>query len=93
VIMPLGSDAVAGAHGQNVREIVARVNDGGQPPMDAIVSATSLAAASVGLGDRIGTLAPAFEADVIAVDGDPVRDIEALRRVTFVMRGGRVVER
>jgi imidazolonepropionase-like amidohydrolase len=93
VSMPLGSDAVAGAHGQNVREIVARVHDGGQPSMDAIISATSLAAASLGLGDRIGTLAPAFEADVIAVDGDPVSEIEALQRVRFVMRGGRVVAR
>lgn len=90
VAMPLGSDAVAGAHGQNARELVARVRTGGQRPMDAIVSATSLAAESLGLGGRIGALAPGFEADVIAVPGDPVRDIRALQQVTFVMKGGRV---
>jgi imidazolonepropionase-like amidohydrolase len=88
--MPLGSDAVAGAHGQNAREIVARVRTGGQPAMDAIISATSLAAESLGLGDSIGTLAPGFAADVIAVPGDPLRDIRALQRVTFVMKGGQV---
>jgi len=90
VRMPLGSDAVAGAHGQNAREIVARVRTGGQPAMDAIISATSLAAESLGLGDSIGTLAPGFAADLIAVPGDPLLDIRALQRVTFVMKGGQV---
>jgi imidazolonepropionase-like amidohydrolase len=90
VRMPLGTDAVAGAHGQNAREAIARVKDGGQRPMDAIVGATSLAAESLGLGSTIGTLAPGYEADIIAVTGDPVRDITALRAVGFVMKGGRV---
>jgi imidazolonepropionase-like amidohydrolase len=88
--MPLGSDAVAGAHGQNAREVGARVRVGGQRPMDAIVSATSLAAESLGLGETIGALAPGFEADIIAVAGDPLRDIQAVQRVTFVMKGGHV---
>ena len=88
-----GTDAVAGAHGRNAEELVYRVRTGGQPPMDAIVSATSLAAASLGMEDRIGTLAPGWAADLIAVDGDPSQEIEALRRVRFVMIGGRVVRR
>jgi imidazolonepropionase-like amidohydrolase len=86
--MPMGTDAVAGAHGQNAREIVARVA-AGQKPMDAIIGATSLAAASLGLGDAIGTLAPGYEADIVAVSGNPLDDIQALRRVTFVMKGGK----
>src|SRR5262249_58705988 len=85
-----GTDAVAGAHGRNAEDLVCRVQDGGQAPMAAIVSATSLAARSLGLGDRIGVAAPGFEADLIAVDGDPTTDITALRRVVFVMKGGRV---
>ncbi len=90
VKMPMGTDAVAGAHGQNAREIVVRVKDGGQSPMDAIVGATSLAAESLRLQDRIGSLAPGLEADIVAVDGDPLQDITAVRRVMFVMKGGKV---
>jgi imidazolonepropionase-like amidohydrolase len=83
-----GTDAVAGAHGRNAEELLCRIRDGGQRPMDALVSATSLAARSLGLEDRIGAVAPGFEADLIAVDGDPVTDPEAFRRVVFVMKGG-----
>lgn len=86
-----GTDALAGSHGRNFEELIYRVEKGGQTPMAAIVSATSLAAESLGLGDRIGTLAPGFEADLIAVEGDPGQDIRALKRVVFVMKGGRVV--
>jgi imidazolonepropionase-like amidohydrolase len=86
-----GTDAVAGAHGRNFEELVYRVEQGGQDPMAAIVSASSLAAASLGLGDRTGTIAPGYEADLIAVDGDLLRDIRALRRVVWVMKSGRVV--
>lgn len=89
----LGSDAVAGAHGRNADELVERVRQGGQKPMAAIVSATSLAAASLGLEKSIGKIAPGFQADIIAVDGDPTRDIDAIARVTFVMRGGKVYKR
>jgi len=85
-----GTDAVAGAHGRNVEELVCRVEAGKQSPMDAITSATSLGAEALHLGAQIGSIAPGFEADLIAVQGDPTKDITALRRVMFVMKGGRV---
>jgi imidazolonepropionase-like amidohydrolase len=85
-----GTDAVAGAHGRNVEELVCRVERGGQAPMAALVSATSLNAKALGLADQIGAVAPGLQADLVAVDGDPSRDIEALRRVVFVMRAGHV---
>ena len=56
------------------------------------LSATSLAAASLRLGKEIGTLAPGYEADIIAVAGDPTRDIATIRKVVFVMKGGRIVK-
>jgi imidazolonepropionase-like amidohydrolase len=86
----MGTDATAGAHGQNAREIVYRVKVAGQTPMDAIVAATSLNAEALGLKDRIGVIAPGMEADLIAVAGNPLEDITALQRVVFVMRGGKV---
>jgi imidazolonepropionase-like amidohydrolase len=85
-----GTDAVAAAHGHNIEELIYRVEKGGQQTGAAIVSATSIAAESLNLGGRIGTLAPGMEADLIAVDGDPLKDISALRRVVFVMKGGTV---
>jgi imidazolonepropionase-like amidohydrolase len=88
VKMPMGTDAVAGAHGQNAREIITRVREGGQEPMAALVAATSLAAESMGLEKQIGSIAPGMEADLVAVAGNPLQDIDALRRVVFVMKGG-----
>jgi imidazolonepropionase-like amidohydrolase len=85
-----GTDAVAGAFGRNWEELEYRVEAGGQEPMDAIVSATSRAAASLELGDQIGRVAEGMTADLIAVDGDPSADISALSRVRFVMKGGKV---
>ena len=85
-----GTDAVAGAHGRNAEEAIYRVQKGGQDPMAAIVSMTSLAAQSLHLEAKIGTLAPGLEADIVVVAGDPLKDITALRRVTFVMKGGKV---
>lgn len=90
--MPLGTDAVAGAHGQNARELIARVK-AGQTPMAAIVSATSLSAESLGLGGTLGTLKSGYEADIIAAAGDPMSDITKLRDVRFVMKSGRVYKR
>jgi imidazolonepropionase-like amidohydrolase len=85
-----GTDAVAGAHGRNYQELVYRIEKGGQDPMAAVVSATSLAAEELGLDDRIGSVAPGMEADLIALDGNPLDDPEALGRVLFVMKGGQV---
>jgi len=85
-----GTDAVAGAHGRNAEEFIYRVRDAGQPPMEAILSATSMAAESLGLADRIGSIAPGMQADIVAVDGDPLTDVTAFRRVVFVMKAGKV---
>jgi imidazolonepropionase-like amidohydrolase len=85
-----GTDAVAGAHGRNIEEAIVRVKDGGQKPMDAIISLTSLSAEAMRMKDTIGALAPGLQADLVAVDGDPATDITALRRVVFVMKGGKV---
>ena len=82
------TDATAGAHGRNAEELVGRVEHCGQTPMAALVSANSLAAEAIGMRDRIGSIAAGYEADIIALDGDPLTDITAVRRVVFVMRGG-----
>jgi imidazolonepropionase-like amidohydrolase len=84
------TDAVAGGHGRNAQELVAYATLGGQDPMDVVVSATSRAAESLGLADRIGAISKGMEADIIALDGDPLADPAALDRVAFVMRAGRV---
>jgi imidazolonepropionase-like amidohydrolase len=86
-----GSDATAGAHGNNADDLVCRVREAGQAPMDALVTATSRNAAALGLGAVIGTIAAGFEADLIALEGNPLTEIEAVKRVRFVMRGGRVM--
>lgn len=86
-----GTDAVAGSHGRNFEELIYRVEKGGQDPMAAIVSATSKAAECLGIADRTGAVAPGLEADLIAVEGDPLKDINALRRVVWVMKEGKVV--
>ena len=85
-----GTDAVAGAHGRNAEEFIDRVRDCGVDPMVAMVSANSLGAEALGLDDQIGSIAPGLEADVIALDGDPLKDITAVRHVVFVMKGGMV---
>ena len=84
----MGTDAGAGAHGRSAEEIVYRVQIAGQRAADALMGATSLNARAIELGDRVGAIAPGMDADVIAVDGDPLKDITALRRVVFVMRNG-----
>jgi len=83
-----GTDAVAGAHGRNAEEFIDRVQDCGVDPMAAMVSANSLAAEALGLSDQIGSIAPGLQADIIALNGDPLKDITAVRRVVFVMKAG-----
>lgn len=82
------TDATAGAHGRNAEEFLGRIEHCGQSPMQALVSAQSLAATALGMADRLGAIAPGYEADIIALDGDPRTDPTAVRRVVFVMRGG-----
>jgi imidazolonepropionase-like amidohydrolase len=84
-----GTDATAGAHGRNAEEFIYRVKDGGQSPMAALVSANATAAESMRLPE-VGTIAPGMQADIIAMDGDPLKDITAVRRVLFVMKAGKV---
>ncbi len=90
--MVMGTDAVAGAHGQNARESIERVKSG-QRPMDAIIGMTSLAAESMGLGGATGSVTTGLAADLVAVDGDPLTDITALQRVRFVMKDGKIYKK
>jgi imidazolonepropionase-like amidohydrolase len=90
--MVMGTDAVAGAHGQNAREPIERVKTG-QKPMDAIIGMTSLAAQSMNLDKELGAIAAGLNADLVAIDGDPLQDITALQRVRFVMRNGKVYKK
>jgi imidazolonepropionase-like amidohydrolase len=85
-----GTDAVAGSHGRNAEEFIYRVRDAHDKPMDEVISATSLSADSLGLGKEIGTVAAGYQADLVAVEGNPLEDITAVRRVVFVMKGGKV---
>src|SRR5947208_15895277 len=85
-----GTDVGAGGLGRNFEEIIYRVRHGGQSPMEAIIYPTSRTAESIRMQDKIGTLAPDMEADIIALDGNPLDDITAVRRVVFVMKSGKV---
>jgi imidazolonepropionase-like amidohydrolase len=85
-----GTDAVAGSHGRNAEEFIYRVQEAHEKPMDVLISATSLSAESLGMGNQIGTVAAGYEADLIVTDGDPLEDVTAVRRVVFVMKGGKV---
>jgi imidazolonepropionase-like amidohydrolase len=87
-----GTDAVSGAHGRNALEFIYRVQDAHERPIDAILSATSVAAESLGMGKEIGTIAPGYQADLVATNGNPLDDITAVRRVVFVMKAGQVLK-
>jgi imidazolonepropionase-like amidohydrolase len=85
-----GTDAVAGAHGRNAEAFIYRVRDAHEPAMETLKSATSMAAESLGMGDRIGAVAQGMEADLVATEGNLLDDVTAVRRVVFVMKGGKV---
>jgi imidazolonepropionase-like amidohydrolase len=89
VNMCVGGDVGVFAHGENAREIELMVA-AGMPAAQALVAATSGNARSFHMGDQLGALEPGLLADVIAVEGDPTRDIHAVRAVQFVMKGGKV---
>jgi imidazolonepropionase-like amidohydrolase len=86
----LGTDGVAGAHGRNAEEFIYRVKEGGDTPMEALTSGMSMAAESLGMAAQIGSIAEGMQADLVAVQGNPLDDITAVRRVAFVMKGGKV---
>jgi imidazolonepropionase-like amidohydrolase len=87
-----GTDAVAGAHGRNAEEFIYRVKDAGESPMHAMTAATSLAAESLGLSAQIGRIAAGYQADIIALEGNPLDDITAVRHVVFVMKAGKIIK-
>ena len=83
----VGSDAGIMPHGENAKEIV-KLTDLGLSPAAALVAATSTAASLLGLGDEVGRLEPGLRADIIALDGNPLDDIQSVERVVFVMKNG-----
>lgn len=90
VKIAFGTDAGVYPHGWNARQFAYMVK-WGMTPMQAIQAATVSAADLLGRSDTIGAVAPGRLADLIAVDGDPTKDITVLERVAFVMKGGQVV--
>ncbi len=84
-----GTDTGVSAHGDNGQEFGLMV-EGGMPEMEAIQSATSVAADFLGIGDTHGRLKAGFQADIVAVPGNPLEDISLMEQVSFVMKGGTI---
>jgi imidazolonepropionase-like amidohydrolase len=91
VFIVSGSDAVAGVHGHNAREIEWLVK-AGLTPAEALRAATADAARLLGLEGKVGEIKAGEFADIIAVEGDPLKDINAVEHVRFVLKGGQVVK-
>lgn len=92
VTIAFGTDAGVYEHGRNGEEFGAMVELGGMTPSDALASATTIAAAELGMEKEIGKIAPGYSADIIAVTGDPLRNIRVLEKIDFVMIRGRTLQ-
>jgi imidazolonepropionase-like amidohydrolase len=92
VKVALGTDSGVSPHGLNAQEFGLMV-DHGMSPAAALRAGTSVAAALLGLERAVGALQPGMDADIVAVPGDPLADIRATEKVTFVMRGGKILRR
>ena len=87
----MGSDAVFNMFGQNTRELGWMVK-AGMTPEQALATATTNGAALLGMEKSLGCVAPGYFADMVAVDGDPLSDVDAvIHHVKWVMKGGTVV--
>jgi imidazolonepropionase-like amidohydrolase len=91
VKVAFGTDSAVEPHGLDAREFALMVKNG-MSPAAALLAATANGAALLGLADTIGTLEPGKVADLVAVPGDPLKDIRATEKVSFVMQGGRIVK-
>jgi imidazolonepropionase-like amidohydrolase len=87
-----GTDAGVFEHGRNAQEVALLVDLVGMSPAEAIAAATTGAARLLGLDNEVGRIAPGYSADLIAVSGDPLRDVRALEHVDFVMVRGKTVQ-
>jgi imidazolonepropionase-like amidohydrolase len=91
VKIAMGSDAIYTMHGQNTRELGWFVK-AGMTPEQALRTATVNAAALLGKQDELGAVAPGYRADLVAVEGDPLSDIDvAIKHVKWVMKDGKIV--
>lgn len=93
VKVALGTDASVYPHGLNAHEIDVYVNQFGMTPLQGIQTGTVNAADLMGWSDKVGSIAVGKWADIIAVDGDPLKDVRILQHVSFVMKGGVVYKR
>jgi imidazolonepropionase-like amidohydrolase len=92
VKIAFGTDAGVFPHGENAKEFAYMV-EAGMPPLEAIRSATLGAAALLDQSTVLGSIEPGFAADIVAVKGDPLRDITLLQKVEFVMKAGAIYKK